>query len=284
LDLLASVQSTLRRTLVARGVSSSLARLGGQPVHYYALEKRGAGPPIVLIHGLAGSANGFYKLFFGLARRFRRVLAPDLPGHGFSPLPLHGPNSVRAQVDVLVEFLEKVAAEPCVVVGNSLGGAMAMTLAAEQPARVRALVLVSPAGARFTREQLVELERAMDIRTVEEARRFTRRLFHRVPLSMHLFAAELRKMYGIPPVKAAFADAKELGHLSPEVLAKIRTPTLLLWGGSDRLLPEQSVEYFRAHFSAARVEVVPRFGHVPQMERPRELLSRILAFADEVGL
>jgi len=284
-DLLAGVQKTLRRTLVARGVQSHNAQLLGQTIHYYQLEGSGRGPPIVLVHGLAGSANGFYKLFFGLSKRFSRLYAPDLPGHGFSPLPDEGPNPVGRQVELLTEFLGQKVKEPCLLVGTSLGGAMSITLAAEQPERIRALLLVAPAGAQFPDGHLQDLERAMAVNTVADARALTRRLFHKPPLGMLLFASQLRSMYSIPPVKAAFADAKELSAVPPAVLSRLKMPVRVLWGGSEKILPNESVEYFRAHLPPhGRVEVIEGFGHVPQMERPAELLQRILFFADDAQL
>lgn len=285
MELLAGVNRTLRRVLVARGVKSHLVRLRGQSIHHYTLDGQGPGLPLVLVHGLAGSANGWYKLFFALTRRFRRLHAVDLPGHGFSPLPPGGPNTLAEQVQILRAYLTEVVKEPCLLVGTSLGGAMAISVAAMLPEQIRGLVLVAPAGARFTSEQLAALERAMAIETVAEARTFTRRLFHKAPPAMLLFASELRKMYGIPPVRAVFSDAKELGAVPPEVLRGLKMPTLVLWSGSEQLLPPDGVDYFRAHLPpGGRVEVVPGVGHVPQMERPRELAARLSAFADTHAL
>lgn len=281
MDLLAGVHKTLRRTLIARGVQSHETDVAGQRIHYYELEGTGSGPPIFLVHGLAGSANGFYKLFFGLAKRFRRLYALDLPGHGFSPLPPTGPNPVTRQLELLEAFLREKVREPCVLVGTSLGGAMSMTLAARNPDRIQTLILIAPAGAKAPPEFYRELEEAMSVRTVADARALTRRLFHKTPMSMLLFASQLKRMYEIPPVKAAFADAAELSAVAPELLAKLTMPVLLLWGTSERILPKDSIHYFREHLPPhSQIEVVDGFGHVPQMEKPQELLSKILRFAD----
>jgi pimeloyl-ACP methyl ester carboxylesterase len=178
-----------------------------------------------------------------------------------------------------------VVKAPCVLVGTSLGGAMSMNLAAQNAERIRALVLIAPAGAAAPRTFYEELERAMSVRTVADARALTRRLFHKAPVGMLLFASQLKRMYEIPPVKAAFADARELSAVPPEVLARLTMPVLLLWGTSERILPQDSLDYFRRHLPPhSRVEVVDGFGHVPQMERPQELLSRLLRFADDQKL
>jgi pimeloyl-ACP methyl ester carboxylesterase len=100
-----------------------------------------------------------------------------------------------------------------------------------------------------------------------------------------LFAPEMRKMHATPAVRALRARAQEHEHIPVELVAGLRAPTLLLWGASEKLLPREQLDWYRAHLPPdARVDVVPGFGHVPQMERPRELVQRLAAFADQVGL
>src|SRR5690606_36902537 len=110
------------------------------------------------------------------------VWAIDLPGNGFSPLPSTGPASLETQVRLLLDFFDTCVREPVFLVGNSLGGAMSMYAASEAPAAVRALSLVSPAGARVEPERLESLKASFDLVSTAEARRLTRRLFHKTPL------------------------------------------------------------------------------------------------------
>ncbi len=285
MDLLATANQVLRRYLLARGVQSLTATHAGHPVHYYALAGEGRGPPIVLVHGLGGSANGWYRLLAALAKRFSRVLALDLPGNGFSPMPAAGPLPTAQQLAVLKSFLETSAGEPVFLVGTSLGGAMTLTLAHQAPGLLKALGLVAPAGAEMTEEKLTALFASMNVRTAADARALTRRLFHKAPLSLLLFASQLRHMYGSPAVRAFISEVKAADVLAPNVLRELCVPTLLLWGGSEKLLPAEGVEYFRTHLPPhAQVHVIEGFGHVPQMERPAELARRLIRFADEVPL
>jgi pimeloyl-ACP methyl ester carboxylesterase len=285
-DLLGGVQKAMRRMLVARGVESKVVPVSGQSVHTYELRGQGKGPPVVLVHGLGGSANGFAGVFFGLRRRFSRVLAVDLPGHGFSPPYCLGPVCVRGQFDVLRDWCQQVVGEPAFVVGNSLGGAMVVNLAAEAPSLVRALGLVAPAGAALSEQATEALLNSFAIETATEARALTQRLFHKPPLALMLFATELRKFYVTPTVQALAAEARATrASLSPEVLRGLSMPVLLLWGGSERLLPPETLDYYRAHLPPhAQVQVVAGFGHVPQVERPDELVSHLVRFADSAGL
>jgi pimeloyl-ACP methyl ester carboxylesterase len=285
-DLLGGVQKAMRRVLVARGVESKVVPVSGQSVHMYELRGQGKGPPVVLVHGLGGSANGFASVFFGLRRRFSRVLAVDLPGHGFSEQYCGGPVCVRGQFDVLRDWCQQVVGEPAFVVGNSLGGAMVVNLAAEAPSLVRALGLVAPAGAALSEQATEALLNSFAIETAAQARAMTRRLFHKPPLTLMLFARELRKFYVTPTVQALAAEARATrASLSPESLRGLSMPVLLLWGGSERLLPSETLDYYRAHLPPhAQVQVVPGFGHVPQVERPDELVSHLVRFADSAGL
>lgn len=285
-NLVTGLQEVIRRMLVARGVRSEVVDVGGQPLHHYELKGSGKGPTVLLVHGLGGTANGFARVFFGLARRFERVLALDLPGHGFSPEYCLGPVCVRGQYDLLVEYHRKVVGGPAFVVGNSLGGALSVRLAAEHPELVRALGLVAPAGADVGHEFIREVLESMDVRTREQSRALTRRLFHRPPWLMMLFADALRGFYNTPAVRALSQDALATReYLEPEVLRALAMPVLFLWGGSEKLLPRQSLDFFRSHLPGhARVKVVEGFGHIPHVERPDELVSELVQFADTAGL
>jgi pimeloyl-ACP methyl ester carboxylesterase len=264
-----------------------MVTVGGRAVHHYTLRGTGDGPPVLLVHGLGGNASSFNRILFPLARRFSRVVAPDLPGSGFSPLPPEGPLPLAEQLRTLAAFCEAVVGEPAFVVGNSLGGAMSILLADAFPKRVCALALISPAGAKVPPERLEDTLSALKIRNNDDARQLLRRLFHRAPLPVMLAASEFKKLYGTPAVKAVFDEVGRgaAGSVEPEILRGLQAPVLLIWGRSEKLLPYESIDYFRAHLPPqAQVQVVDGFGHIPQVERPHEVVRRLIAFADEQGL
>ncbi|MGO9832013.1 MAG: alpha/beta fold hydrolase [Myxococcaceae bacterium] len=285
MDLLLTLHTVVRRALVARGVESSLREVGGHAVHFYRLTGRGTGAPVVLVHGLAGNANGFARMLLGLASHFSCVYAVDLPGNGFSPLPESGPLALDEHLEVLHAFCQQVVGAPALVVGNSLGGALALTLAVQHPEDVCALGLLAPAGARLPPERFAELMGRLEVHTARDGLAFTRRLFHRAPVMALLFAPQMAKVHNTPAVRAIRAGATVEDHLSPEELARVEVPTLLLWGGSEKLLPPEMLAYYRQHLPpSARIEVVKAVGHVPQMERPREMVRRLADFAEDAGL
>src|SRR5690606_9416719 len=219
-NVLEAVQNVTRAWLQARGVRSRTERMADHEVHHYVLEGTGGGPPVFLVHGLGGSANGYAAILFGLARRFRRIHALDMPGHGLSPKPAV-PLTLRAQMDLLHAYARRELPQPALVVGHalggrpslrlaarapaparplarpalavgaSLGGALSIQLAAEAPEHVRALALLAPGGARVEDARMEELWNHLDVRTPEQAREMSARLFHRLPLSLRLFGSHM---------------------------------------------------------------------------------------------
>jgi pimeloyl-ACP methyl ester carboxylesterase len=280
LDLLGTANKALRRVLVARGAVSETVDVGGVQVHHYKVAGKGRSTPLVLLHGLGGSANSFYKTMFQLQPHFNGVYAPDLPGNGFSPLPASGALPLDEQVRVFLEYLDKVVGEPVFLVGNSLGGAMAVASAWLKPKQFKGLGLVSPAGAKVSPERMGALVQSFEVHDVKSARALTRRLFHRAPLPLMMFAGELRRMYGSEAVRRVISTERPADFLTEETLGALSMPTLLVWGKSEKLLPYEGIEYFRAHLPRhAEVHEVPGFGHLPQLERPEALVKLLVSFA-----
>jgi pimeloyl-ACP methyl ester carboxylesterase len=275
----------VRRALRLRGVRSETADVLGATVHHYRAPGRGAGPPLLLVHGLGSSANAFFRTLPALSRHFSQVFAVDLPGNGFSPTPPAGPLPARALIDLVLEFRRRVIGERVFLVGNSLGGGIALHAAVQEPDALRALGLVSPAGARLSKERFDALLRSFHVTTTAEARGLARKLFAKPPLAMLVFADELRKMVSTETVRRLVAEVSPDDAVAPEALRALPMPTLLIWGQREQLLPYEAIDYFRAHLPPhAEVQEVRGFGHMPQLEHPREFVQRITAFAVTRGL
>ena len=282
LALMPLVNRAARASLVRSGARSRMVEAQGHRVHLMDVPGRGEGPPLVLFHGLGSSGLTYSRIIPGLSQFSSRVLSADLPGSGFSPVP-ERPLSLEATVRFLAAlYAQELGGQPAVVFGNSLGGGMALTLAAERPELVRGLVLSSPAGAKVKPERFDQLVRSFDMHSATEGARFVRRLYHRAPrIVPFLLGAEIVDNFHSAAVKEYLGGERPANHIEPEQLAKLAMPVLLLWGRSEKLLPYESLDYFRAHLPRhAVIEEVDGFGHSPHLESAERVVERVRQFVD----
>jgi pimeloyl-ACP methyl ester carboxylesterase len=274
---------------VIRGFDERFADVRACRVRYFV-----GGPadaePIVLIHGLGGSAANWVELAPLLAER-RRVLVPDLPGHGRStPLPA-APN-LAGYADRVVLVAEREGLQPAVVVGHSMGGVVALRLALRRPDDVRALVLAGSAGIRSATKRV---RLAVTMVALARPGRYLapyRRLIARSPL---LRTLAFSHWGAADPL--ALSDAAVAGFLAGtrlhtdtlsaaealvvddprEELKRIRCPVLVLWGARDIQLPMgDAFEYARR--LRAPLRTIADCGHLLIGERPEACLDAIESF------
>jgi pimeloyl-ACP methyl ester carboxylesterase len=271
-----------RYALRRRGVRTRWLHTPLGRIHAYDVKGMGSLPTTVLLHGIGSNATPFARVLARLAPHVRRVVAPDYPGHGFSPAP-RAALTPEALFDALSRALDDALDEPAIVVGNSLGGALAVHYAMARPDRVRALVLVSPAGARSTDDEWRALKGAFEFDSRAEALAFLHRVYHRTPWLARLVAHELPGAVRRRVVRDLFAAASNDHAASPEGLAALPMPVLLVWGRSERLLPDSHFHYYARHLPKhAVVERPEGFGHCPHVDAPEAMAARILEFARTV--
>ncbi len=257
--------------MLAQGAESWTAPLAGYRAHRYAFAGSGTGPSVLLLHGLGGSASSMAPLVGGLLPLAPRVVLLELPGHGRSPDPPGGPLSAREYGSVVIACAEEMVREhggPIVVVGNSLGGALALYTAHRRPDLCAGVVGLNPAGAELSDEAMNALPRSFPDANLGAAH-MARLLFHKTPWPFWLVARDFARHWGTPAVQRILDDARSGSDrsLGLDVLTDIHVPVLIVWGAEDRLLPLRSVEDF-ARIGGARVEVIHGCGHVPQLEKP----------------
>lgn len=281
--LLPAADRLARLSLRARGLASSTVRVRGLDLHVYDGAGRGRLPTVVMLHGLGAGGASFGPMVTALRPHVRRVILPELPGHGFSAHPEDGGDiTADLLLDAISDALDGMLDEPAIVLGNSLGGAVALGYALRRPERVRGLMLVSPAGAKMEADEWRELVSAFDLTTTAEARRFLERVYHRPPWFLALFAHEFPDVLKKPAVRQILASVTPEHSPTPDELALLSMPILLLWGRSERLLPASALAWFRQHLPPQTVIEEPAgFGHAPQMEQPERLAARVVAFARE---
>ena len=200
-------------------------------IHYYT---GGDGPPVVLIHGLASRGDDWATFLPTLARR-HRVYALDLLGYGSSDRP-HVDYSIALETEVVSGFLDSLHIVRADLIGVSMGGWIALKLAAEHPERVRKLVLLDSAGFNFpttltadsfTPHNVEELQKLIDLQTdrAPHLPAFVARDFLRVNRE-HAWI-----------LKSQFSSMLSRRDLMDGGVARVTMPTLLLWGTRDQLTP-----------------------------------------------
>lgn len=265
--------------------------IGGSAVNMVVI---GTGPPLLLIHGLGGNWQNWLENIPALARE-NTVIAPDLPGFGESELGTE-PVTIDFYADWLARLAGDLGHERVRVIGNSMGGQIAVELALRQPGLIERLVLVDAAGIsveslRNSRGVMMlqsadwllsfwsrrVARRGMRLTSRPRARRRLLSLwFHdpdRVPLPL---IAELARGTGKPGFSAALRAVT--GHRISARLADIAAPTLVVWGADDRITPVRDAGAFGAAIAGSRVEVLPATGHLSMIERPREFNDLALEF------
>ena len=266
----------------------------------------------VLVHGLGGAATNWTD-FMGLARDRLESFAPDLPGFGWSPPPTAGDYSLRAHVRALAELVELVGKEggrkgPVHLLGNSLGGTVAMVLAATRPHLVRTLTLVSPAlpvlRPRLSNVHLPalaapwagqRLARRLGRFPVEQRVRATLALCwadpSRVPadrIEQAMTEAERRARLEHDG-EAMLGSLRSLmsAYVRPDrwplwrLAALVQAPTLLVYGLKDRLVDPRTSARAARTIPDSRLLLLPDSGHVSQMEHPAVVATAVRKFLAE---
>ena len=256
----------------------------------------GAGPPLLLIHGLLGYSFSWRLNLKALAQR-RTVYAPDLVGAGFSERPAKLDCTLRANASRLARFLELLGVANCDVLGTSYGGAIAIVLAAmlaeKEPGFLKRLILVTPVNPWSSHGRL--LTRVVGSRAGAN-------LFRRVaPYAQITHGYFLRRMYGDPrritrgtlegySAPLAFPKALDYGlkitsswrtdmQELQSVLPTISDiPTLFLWGSRDRAVLPASAGEMRRHFRNSELIIFEGAGHLPYEEQPEEFNRAVLEF------
>jgi len=252
-----------------------------------AFTKRGDGPPILLLHGIHSSAWSYeWRNNVDYLARNNTVYTIDLLGFGRSDRPPIR-YSARLFISLISDFVGKVVGDPCVLVASSLTGAYAAVLAARDPERFPALVLIAPSGlVRFNQPATLKGEAgrfAVDAPIAGTAmfnalvsRRNLRSYLRRAYSDDSLVTRDLVDVYytaahqrGARHAPAAFLS----GHLNIDVRNAIRRltqPALLVWGEEGSMTPVEEFRGFTALNPDFELSVLSPAGDLPHDERPED--------------
>lgn len=284
-------------TLVARWAPppSDFIEVKGQLVHLRDEGPRDDPDPIVLLHGTSASLHTWEGWVRALKSR-HRVISLDLPGFGltgpfagqYTPDDYRGDTVARFVIDVM----DQLGLKHATLAGNSLGGEIAWRVATLAPPRVHRLVLVDAGGYVFEPDSIPPGFLLAGLPVLNRLGEYL------LPRSMVL--ATLRSVYGDPSqVTEAQVDryyelATREGNRralrlrfqqmamgeGSERIKTIHVPTLILWGGRDRLIPPASAQRFAQDIAGSQVKIFPTLGHIPQEEDPATTVAAVQAFLD----
>lgn len=235
----------------------------------------GRGDPLLFLHSAIGAGvwtDGIARL----SQRFR-VLLPDHPGFGPSPLP----DWLVTMEDMVFHYLDLLDAlnitNPLRIIGSSLGGWIAAEFAAAHPERVRKLVLVDAAGLRIPAVPIPDVFRLPPQEVLPLA-------FHDMSKAM----AIMPKDFGPDSLVQMFHDRSAFARLAwnpylhnpklPRRLTRATIPALVVWGQQDRLIPPVYAEEYKRLLPTAEVAYIDQCGHDPTIEQPEEFARVAVEF------
>lgn len=259
----------------------------------------GSGQPIVAVHGLGGAHLNWLPVADGLTAG-ANLLAPDLPGFGYSPPRTS--YTVRTHARAIIELLESLG-RPVVLMGNSLGGLITIQVASDRPDLVERLVLVAPAGPPrwdddridrvVARRLLIQGLPGMGPMVVNRYWKLTSPASQmrdtlavvcahpdRIPAavieaSLKLAAARRKQPWAVEALvrsgRSAGAVLARRNRLR-QILGRIDAPTLIIQGSADRIIPGSGVEWIAAARPDWDLVIMEDCGHCPQLEAPEYFL------------
>jgi pimeloyl-ACP methyl ester carboxylesterase len=256
----------------------------------------GRGPDVLVLHGLGGTRASLFETAAALSGSFR-VHAPDLPGFGSSSKPAFGGYNALWFAEIMFGLMDQLEIHRAHVVGNSMGGRVAIEMGLAGPERIGALGLLCPAVAWLKRGlhpvvRLLRPEFGLLPHTVRRsvvASQFWSLFGDRDlvdPAVADLVVDEFQRIYHSAGARyALLASARNIYLEAPfgrhgfyRRLSDLRPPALFVWGSHDRLVPPAFSRHVRNSLPRAEQVTIDGCGHVPQVERPEETNALLLGF------
>lgn len=265
--------------------------------HKVAFRTAGEGPVVLLVHGMAGRSATWQHVMPTLAQRFT-VVAPDLAGHGESGAPRRGEYSLSAHANVLRDLLNVLGHERATLVGQSLGGGVAMQLAYQFPERCERLVLVSSGGLgpevnlMLRALALPGAEYVFPLLCTPSIRDIGNRVaswFRGAGLRAAPAVEEMWRSY----TSLADADARRAFFRTLNAVIDIggqavsaddrlyltsQVPTLIIWGSNDPIIPVSHARAAHEAMPGSRLEIFDDVGHFPHCEAPDRFAEVLVDF------
>lgn len=264
----------------------------------------GSGPDVLLLHGLGGTRASLFDTAAALSASYR-VHIPDLPGFGSSSKPARGAYNAGWFAEIMLGLMDQLEISDAHLVGNSMGGRVAIEMGLLAPQRINALGLLCPAVAWIKRGlhpivRLLRPEFGMlphQFRRSMVSNQFWSMFGDRSvidPAVGELMVDEFRRIYSTAGARLAFlASARNIYLEAPfgrngfyPRLAGLEPPALFVWGTRDKLVPARFSRHVTRWLPSAEQVTLDGCGHVPQVECPErttELLQDFFARAEQAS-
>jgi pimeloyl-ACP methyl ester carboxylesterase len=241
----------------------------------------GSGPPLLFLHG-AGGNSGWQAYHEELAKSYT-VYVPSQPGFNGTERP-DWVYTISDLCHFNLEMVQKLGLENYILMGSSMGGWVAAEMAAMQDHNLKALILVDAAGIKPEEGEIAEIfmvgaqtrlqQRFYDPSQVANYDQYTRELTPDEQLTQHSNAEMASRLCWRP----------YLHNLSlPHFLAKVTTPTLIVWGRQDAIIPVECGELYEKAIANSNLKIIDNCGHSPAIEKPQEFGAAVTEFLSNLS-
>jgi pimeloyl-ACP methyl ester carboxylesterase len=262
----------------------------GVRVHY---QEAGAepAPPVILIHGFISSNLVWSPVLLSLAKKGFRVIAPDLPGYGYSDKPSDARYTIAEQARAVIGLMDQLQIKKAMVVGGSYGGAIAATMALDYPDRVEKLILVGAVSNDDAKKKFLmrvsclpligDIATPLFLGSRWILRKRMREMYRRMqkPINDRMIAARHHLLATANTHRAMIRTARAWSANRIEREASlIRQPTMLVWGDADDHIPLANAFRLRDTIPNAKLIVFRNCGHIPPAEHPEKFVEAVAGF------
>jgi pimeloyl-ACP methyl ester carboxylesterase len=268
---------------------SQFIEVNGMNVHYRDEGNPNDSVPLVLIHGTGSSLHTFEE-WVKILRGSHRIVRIDIPAFGLTgPDPQHD-YSMEKYVSFVDIFLAAKGIKRCILVGNSLGGQIAWQFALAHPQKLAKLILIDAAGYAVTSQKSVLAFQVARMPVIKNCMTFitpyslARKSVESVYADKSKITDALVDRYFELTLRTgnrqAFVDRLNMLYDTTNIpkIKTIKTPTLVLWGEQDLLIPMENGQRFHDDLPNDTLVILKNMGHVPMEENPAESLKPVLDF------
>lgn len=273
-----------KRTL--QDENSQFVSVDGLEVHY---KREGNGFPLVLVHG-TGAILQTWNEWTNLLKDSFEIIRMDIPAFGLTGPRQDNDYSIEMYVNFIDKFMNAIGIDSFLIAGNSLGGEIVWQYALQHPEKVGKMILLDPAGIEHDEKKLNTL--AFRLAKNEKLTRVVTNLGTKylvedavkdVYFDKSKVTEEKLKYYHTAALregnrKALIQRIQNITYEPEEILQKIQTPTLVLWGDHDVLIDVKLAEKYRNNLPNAEVIIYENVGHVPMEEIPQQSAADAMRF------